>query len=378
MKNFRFENFILSKNIPILEEKIEKLNKKAEKLGTKKIDLIVTNEVKHEQHGTKKIAFRKVVVVGQIPQIADWELVARFTRIDGKVFLTNVRGDKIPDHKLDDIVCEHCNINRFRKRSYLLENVKTNEQIEVGSSCLKDFLGHDPKLLLEMMKFNPSEWFHSVAEMREEIEYESFDLTDVLIKAKHYIEKYGFFSKQDERYENEISTASRVLIDEDDFDITTEDRIFISQVYNYFYQKEENDSYTYNVKQLMIEDCVSEKMMGLAVSMVWVYMGHLKKIEKEKQRQEMIDNSRHVGMVGEKIEIDVKIVDTKLIGTMYGTSRLYKFKDSNGNSISWFCSGRDLEAEVGDEIRIKGTVKKHDEYNGIKQTLLNRVKEVKK
>jgi hypothetical protein len=49
------------------------------------------------------------------------------------------------------------------------------------------------------------------------------------------------------------------------------------------------------------------------------------------------------------------------------------------NVITWFCSGAGLDddIEIGDTLLLTGTVKKHQVYNGVKQTVLNRCKAVK-
>jgi len=46
--------------------------------------------------------------------------------------------------------------------------------------------------------------------------------------------------------------------------------------------------------------------------------------------------------------------------------------DLSGNHLTWFASGSDME--VGNTYKLLGTIKKHDEYNGVKQTILTRCK----
>jgi len=59
---------------------------------------------------------------------------------------------------------------------------------------------------------------------------------------------------------------------------------------------------------------------------------------------------------------------------MYGTTHLYKFADGSGNKITWFTSN-DQSLEVGDSLVVKvATIKKHDTYNGEKQTIITRAK----
>jgi hypothetical protein len=51
--------------------------------------------------------------------------------------------------------------------------------------------------------------------------------------------------------------------------------------------------------------------------------------------------------------------------------------DNDGRTLTWFAN-TNPEMNVGEKYRIKGTVKKHDEYNEWKQTILTRVKVLEK
>lgn len=67
-----------------------------------------------------------------------------------------------------------------------------------------------------------------------------------------------------------------------------------------------------------------------------------------------------------------------------GTRHIYTFRDADGNCIVWKtqkvidCYDKDSEewtdAEVGDTIEMKATVKEHSEYKGTKQTVITRPK----
>jgi hypothetical protein len=113
--------------------------------------------------------------------------------------------------------------------------------------------------------------------------------------------------------------------------------------------------------------------MGFACSMVSCYESAMNKKAKEEVDAKL-PPSEWVGKVGERIKnIKVKVVFTKDIDGMYGLSTLYLMKDADGNDYKTFYSGSSWSYEKGDEIMITGTVKKHDEYNGKKSTMLNRV-----
>ena len=54
------------------------------------------------------------------------------------------------------------------------------------------------------------------------------------------------------------------------------------------------------------------------------------------------------------------------------TGTLLSFEDETGNEFTWFTGGA-KGFVVGDAVTVKATVKRHDVYRGVKQTVLNRV-----
>jgi hypothetical protein len=61
----------------------------------------------------------------------------------------------------------------------------------------------------------------------------------------------------------------------------------------------------------------------------------------------------------------------------YGTTYLYTLReDATGNVFKWFASREALGDATGRTLQLQGTVKKHEEYNGLKSTVLTRCKEI--
>jgi hypothetical protein len=88
--------------------------------------------------------------------------------------------------------------------------------------------------------------------------------------------------------------------------------------------------------------------------------------------------SQYQGHIGDRMELKLwvsRIID--LGETQYGTKQLYLFQDENSNEYTWN-TGVKKNWLVGDEVHAKATVKAHDTYQGIRQTALTRLMEVKK
>ena len=80
--------------------------------------------------------------------------------------------------------------------------------------------------------------------------------------------------------------------------------------------------------------------------------------------------SEYVGEVGDRIEVKGT---GRLITThegQYGLSYLYLISDADGNTIKYF--GGKYLGDKGFEVSMVATVKKHEEYGGEKQTVINR------
>ena len=108
-----------------------------------------------------------------------------------------------------------------------------------------------------------------------------------------------------------------------------------------------------------------------------LYNPEVKAIVKEivtSARPVEISNSEWVGEVGERLrDIPVTLVSIREIETKYGLTQLVRFIGENDEEFNWWTTAM-IHAEVGSKIILAGTVKKHDEYNGTKITVLNRCK----
>ena len=96
------------------------------------------------------------------------------------------------------------------------------------------------------------------------------------------------------------------------------------------------------------------------------------KIKAEKEA------SNYVGQVGDKVDMVVTYKFKAEYETQYGTMHIFSMKDEAGNTLVWKTTGwldpDNDNTNKGDKIRIKATIKEHNEYRDEKQTILTRVK----
>jgi hypothetical protein len=96
-----------------------------------------------------------------------------------------------------------------------------------------------------------------------------------------------------------------------------------------------------------------------------------KAIERQEQREAEGRASEYVGEVKDRFEFEAEVLGVYGTEGYYGHTDIVKFKDEDGNLFTWFASDY-TDLERGDRMTIKGTVKKHEEYRGMKQTILTR------
>lgn len=85
--------------------------------------------------------------------------------------------------------------------------------------------------------------------------------------------------------------------------------------------------------------------------------------------------SEWYGEVGERIPaIQVKLIRKRGYESRYGYSTIYTFESLENNATFVWFTKSDIHKDEGDIFSIVGTVKSHDEYQEIKQTILSRVK----
>ena len=107
-------------------------------------------------------------------------------------------------------------------------------------------------------------------------------------------------------------------------------------------------------------------------------LAHVLNKREAQAAQRVVENaanagSEYVGEVGQRQNFEVHVERTFNFEGHYGTCYCYLLKDAAGNII--VNMGSCLEGvEKGQSLKIKGTVKKHEVRDGVKQTVVNRVK----
>lgn len=136
------------------------------------------------------------------------------------------------------------------------------------------------------------------------------------------------------------------------------------------------NSYLQNMKIICSSDYCESRDLGILVSLVPTYQRELNtQIASKKKENELAEEaatSEYVGEVGSKVSLDTESVEcVSCVDSIYGMTYLLKFSDADGNIYMWSTSNGYVK-EIEGLKHIAGTVKRHEEFRGVKQTWLTR------
>ena len=139
-------------------------------------------------------------------------------------------------------------------------------------------------------------------------------------------------------------------------------------------EKGELNDYLYNLNIACRMGDIDFKASGIVASIIaTVAREEGKEIERRKFSN-LKETSKHFAAEGDKVVAFVTLMAQREIEGQYGCTTMLKFVSSEGNAITWFASGSFSDGTwvTGNTYILAGTVKKNDDYQGTKQTLMTR------
>lgn len=392
--------YIHEANMDTFYKRMDTLRKKCSKAGAAFSYKIVGSEYGTDvlPSGERVTCKYYIVEAEGCAIIKGWELIGVIEYINGSTIVTEISSISVPRYYYTSgNVCEHCHSDRPRKKTCILYNSSTDEYKQVGTTCLKAFTGADNvnAYLRELDVIKEFEsWDHAIPDNLPKGD-RRYSLTDILAYDVAIVQNFGYVSTKDY-----MSTADRVklyyffdtfgdmsilsygdLVDDMDCCKSaneSEEYLKVADdIINYVRNTLQDDSnYAHNLKTIFADDYIRRKDIGMAVSAIVSYNKYIKSYKQTFQagrNKSDINNSSFVGEVGDKVTVD--IADFACVYSyenVYGTSRIYKFKDTSGNVFVWKTTC--YVANVEGVVSISGQVKAHTEFRGVKETQLTRCK----
>jgi hypothetical protein len=372
----RFEFEIPASNLMKFKTLMLKVDRKSVKLGFDHIQYIVSARIISPAKGE----FFKIYIDTPAFKINGWDFVATIdhTHDTGNI-VRCMPCETVPENfRTEDPVCEHCHVNRFRRNTYVLRNETTYKQ--VGKTCLNDFIGagHDPAKMARLAVI--------ISQMQEDVSklhtaqsftpnFPTIDMEKFTACTAAIVRKYGWVSRK-KATETGMRSTSDMAIDFyysrfEDFvklEILPEDQAVAASAIEWAQQiadKQDKNDYEHNISVIADAEFITNRSVGLAASIVGVYM-----MNQKNAAPKQTNVSDFIGKIGDKIEVQVTVLLRKPLDT---GSILWKFEDENQNVLTWFATTSNGPAD-GTTAVLKGTVKKHDEFRGVKSTLVTRCK----
>lgn len=273
--------------------------------------------------------------------------------------------------------CDHCGRRHGVMRSFIVRNPEGEEK-QVGRSCLKDYTGIDPQgigLRNEMTEIILREdiWHYEgeYAETGKAIAIET-----ALGLACDCIREYGY-TRSTERDSNRATIAKGI---EKSKKPTPEGAEKAREMIDTIGKMDSDLAYSAglsNIHTFVVQGYCKLTQLGF---IAYAPVAYNRWVERCKAKAEMAASSDYVGEIGKRM--DFRIREAKILTSWdngYGMTYLYRMLTEEGNVLIWKGS-KHLGQKIDDNWIpftagcIKGTVKEHAERDGVRQTLITRVK----
>lgn len=400
-----------------LESILADLSKRAQKLGVEPVELKVlskevvdTNEaiVGESFDGTPVIighrpvkrTFYTVRVTGGYPHLSGWHFVAKAEPTPFGTLVSTFPGETTPESfRETDLHCDHCGVERRRGLVYVLRH-DDGRYVQVGSTCIKDFLGSDktPDALATAAQFG-SLLREYLAGESDEFERSGYGIATPQVDAVEFLSVVSAFSRQfgfvTGKQAQELgatatgrrawqyltwSNQARREHEDNGFEgVNDEDVSRAETVVVWARALPGKSEFENNMRIAASLDYVAEKTVGVLGYAIEAFRREVEKALRARHEAEVkatrpAPSTPYAAEVGErKVFGPLKVVRVRDFDGDYGVSRLVSTLDAEGREICTFTSGGwAFNVDEGDEITIKGTVKEHGSFNGTPQTKLTR------
>jgi hypothetical protein len=400
---------------PALRAKIDKLNRKATRIGVPPVVMTIKKEyfapIKKHEHDEdpRQEKFYTIKVEGSAPQVAGYQFMATIQHKEAGNIIRTAPGQENNEniqqfYQARPDYCDHCHKRRNRIDTFIVKG-EDGQLRQIGRNCLADFLGgQDPKKIL---------WYFSLRDMFQRAISDADEETErrgrraeygatpqrVLTAAAAIIRTYGYVkanqqSEDDTReptshkvrwaifnrritpgtspaYRRELEALLQVADHP-----TPEDEENTKKAVEWFnsipQQEKDRSEFYHNIEVLLRSEHITPRDVGFLGAIFPAY--HRATTQAKERAAQPQKKNEVVGTVGQKLPpTQVTVVNTQNISGQYGTTQLCRMEDAEGRLFVWF-NNSSQQLEQGQNLVITGTIKKHDEFKGRMQTVLTRVK----
>lgn len=287
-------------------------------------------------------------------------------------------------------------------------NATTNPEYKVvGSNCLADFLGHaSPENVAKLF-----EYLADAVQAGEESMggfgggFTHFGLENYLGYVAAVIRTDGWMSRTQARNMNSNNPSApsvpatadtawgvmmnvatgktkdinpKLIPDKADFDRGTAAKEFMLTFIESEAAKGELNDYLHNLSLVCRMGAIDFKTSGIAASIIATATREQGKEIERKKFSNLKETSKYFAGVGDKVVVKATLMGSREMEGNFGCTTMMRFVTEEGNACAWFASGSFEQGvwNIGESYILAGTVKKTEDYKGLKQTVLTRVNAV--
>lgn len=401
-----------------LRQAIETIKKMSKKYKVPE-PIINVGEKKREGFGWNEIWGTFSYYLDLIPVTVTVENIFKLQGLDVLAIVDNTTGgsvrigdEPVPSEMLTpSSECHLCNVNRYRGKSYLVKDTATGEIKRFGGDCVKKVFGINPA------KFIAAIAFYERMDAGFDFDPDSEPsgggrrgisplLTAVPIPlamavVKFALDQRGYVKKEGEYISTGSGWGAReeyhrtnkgkatadlcedILFSEDEMKKFKPVNELTEKVKTYWESvviKDPNSGFGQFLQS--VKDILSSGEFRVIDCSKLIYAVH----EYTESLTRAEKSNEYIGTVGEKLLFtDLKLLNHKSFQSQFGMGHIWSFEDSLGNKVKKFgelnsafrtAEGTEQlfgEYNKGDMFTFIADVKNHEEYNGVKSTLLGRL-----
>lgn len=372
-----------------LLKKLDDLNKRADKLGASYVttgNVRMYTDIKEDDKGNEHaLEMVEFTLEGEKPMVNGYKMVAVLENVGGDNLIKFLIGEEDEMHNVYEyrrrVECDHCNHKRKRKHTFIVQNEDTGDYLQVGRTCLKDFLQGDISYMVKFSEINMEEIEKEASMGSGGERVPNFIGLDIFLAlAIEYVNDEGYkragdYNSTANSVWNNLSNEylkSRKYNLKETIDKNKEEAIGVIN-----WAKEQTDAettYLHNLSVIAKDGHVTYSRKGIASSMVIAYRRATHSVESNDKTKPR-DNSEYVGEIGKKLRVNVEVMKVLTFSGQFGDADMLLLKDDNGNIMKWTTT-TNHKLEEGESVCIEGKVKDHSKYRDVKQTTLTYVKKV--
>jgi len=371
----------LKSNFAELEKKINRIGKKLVKNGrtfkfTRLADSIENLPIYEVFGSTMTLVGKMVTDIANYEfemetlKLGDFHVVSVLEHKEGgnMVYQIDANIDTPDMYRETASYCEHCNHSRSRNKTVVLIDADGCFK-QVGTTCIHEYTGING---LDVIK-NYADIQELITDDRDlYIDSDNRPSGSPYVKTATYLQ-HAIDAIAQEGYVKEGYKCTKVVAFDNALQRDLEDTEIAQaqEIINFFTANKFADAFLHNIKMMLTDEY--SKMSGFVAYAPIAYKKEMEKLAPKSAETEKKE-SKFCGTVGEKLTVEVTLVNKFGYETQWGYNLIHLFEDINGNVFKWTTNS--VSIEVGTRYQITGAIKSHDTYKDVKQTVLTRCKVV--